>query len=150
MRLLQHQGKLFASTEVWTDRPYFQGKGEQPWTGSQILVKESVSAPWRVDMGFPSAIRLAAMTSATFITDGSGRKLDPPVTLLIASPSSGNTTTWTRDDASGRWNESMVQGGLRGGLRSFCTHLDAVTKVQYLFGGSGDFARDRQRLQGSL
>jgi len=140
MRLLQHQGKLFASTEAWTDRPYFQGKGEQPWTGSQILVKESVSAPWRVDMGFPSAIRLAAMTSATFITDGSGRKLDPPVTLLIASPSSGNTTTWTRDDARSRWSESMVKGGLRGGLRSFCTHLDAATKVQYLFGGSGDFA----------
>ena len=140
MCLLQHQGKLFVSTEVWTDKPYFQGKGEQPWTGSQILVKESVRAPWRVDMGFPSSIRLAAMISATFITDGSGRKLDPPVTLLIASPSSENTTTWTRDDASGKWNESMVQGGLRGGLRSFCTHLDAVTKVQYLLGGSGGFA----------
>ncbi len=140
MRLLRHQGKLFASTEVWTDRPYFQSKGKQPWTGSQILVKESVSAPWRVDMSFPSAIRLAAMTSATFITDGSGRKLDPPVTLLIASPSSENTITFTRDDASGRWSENMVQGRLRGGLRSFCTHLDAVTKVQYLFGGSGDFA----------
>ena len=53
MRLVQHQGKLFASIEVWTDRPYFQGKGEQPWTGSEILVKESASAPWRVDRAFP-------------------------------------------------------------------------------------------------
>ncbi|MGD1002744.1 MAG: hypothetical protein ABSA67_18805 [Candidatus Brocadiia bacterium] len=137
MRLVQHQGKLFASVEVWTDRPYFQGKGEQPWTGSEILVKESASAPWRLDRAFPRVIRLAAMTSATFIKDASGGRLDPPVTLLIASPSSPNSATWTRDDASGKWNASMIQEGLRGGLRSFCTHVDAVTQVQYLFGGAG-------------
>jgi hypothetical protein len=136
MRLLQHQGKLFASTGVWMDTPYFQDKGEQPWTGPQILVKEFAQAPWRVDMSFPLAIRVDAMISATFNTDGSGRKLGPPVTMLIASPSSEKTATWTRDDATGKWTESLAQGGLRGGLRSFCTHVDAVTKVQYLFGGS--------------
>lgn len=29
-----------------------------------------------------------------------------------------------------------MHGGLRGGLRSFCMHRDAVTRVQYLFGGA--------------
>ena len=136
MRFLSHQGKLFVSTGVWMDTPYFQAKGERPWTGPQILVKESAQAPWRVDMSFPLAIRVDAMISATFSTDSSGRKLDPPVTLLIASPSSEKTATWTRDDATGKWTESLAQGELRGGLRSFCTHVDAVTTVQHLFGGS--------------
>lgn len=136
MRFLSHQGKLFASTGVWMDTPYFRNKGGQPWTGPQILVKESADSPWRVDMSFPQAIRVDAMTSATFSTDGSGRKLDSPVTLLIASPSSENTATWTRDDATGKWTESRARGKLRGGFRSFYTHVDAVTKVQHLFGGS--------------
>ena len=140
MCILQHQGKLFASTEVWTDKPYFQGKGDQPWIGSQILVKESASAPWRVDRNFPTVIRLAGMTSATFNTDGTGRKLDPPVTLLIASPARKNDiSTWTRDDASGKWIASPMPGAANGGLRSFCLHVDAVTHVQYLFGGFGGF-----------
>jgi len=136
IRFLQHQGRLFVSTGVWMDTPYFQAKGEQPWTGPQILIKESATAPWRVDMSFPLAIRVDAMISARFITDGSGRKLDPPITLLLASPSSENTATWSRDDATGKWTESLARGELRGGLRSFCTHVDAVTKVQHLFGGS--------------
>lgn len=136
MRLLSHQGKLFVSTGVWMDTPYLLGKREQPWTGPQILVKGSPTAPWRVDMSFPQAVRVDAMISATFSTDGSGRRLGSAVTLLMASPSSKNTATWIRDDASGKWTESLVQAGVRGGLRSLCTHVDAVTKVQHLFGGS--------------
>jgi len=136
MRFLQHRGMLFVSTGVWMDTPYFEAKGDQPWTGPQVLVKESAAARWRVDMSFTSAIRVDAMASATFSTDGTGRKLDPPVTMLIASPSSENTATWTRDDSTGKWIESLARGGMRGGMRSFCIHTDRVTKVQYLFGGA--------------
>jgi len=136
MRLQQYQGKLFATTEIWTDKPYFQPKGEQPWTGSQILVKESAHAPWRVEKTFPRVIRLAAMAAPTFVTDGTGRGIDPPATLLIASPAAPtNVATWTRDDADGNWVASPAPGAASGGFRSFCTHVDAVTKVQYLFGG---------------
>lgn len=136
MRFLSHQGKLFASTGVWMDTPYFQPKGDAPWTGPQILIKESAGAPWRVDVGFPLAIRVDAMISATFVTEGSGRALDPPVKLLVASPSSENTAVWTRDDATGTWTEVVAAAGLRGGLRSFCTYRDASTGTQFLFGGS--------------
>lgn len=136
IRLLQHKGMLFASTGVWMDVPYGQSKGDQPWAGPQILVKESANGPWRVDVSFPHAVRVDAMISATFVTDGSGRKLHGPVNVLVASPSSKDTATWTRNDDSGRWTESMVVAGLRGGLRSFCTHRDSRTGVQYLFGGS--------------
>jgi hypothetical protein len=137
MRFLHHQGKLFASTGVWMDLPYGpRPEGRPPWTGPQILVKESAAGPWRVDVSFPLAVRVDAMVSATFVTDGAGRRLEPPVNLLVASPSSENTATWTRDDAAGAWTESLAAEGLRGGLRSFCTHRDKVTGIQYLFGGS--------------
>jgi hypothetical protein len=66
IRFPQHQDKQFVSTGVWMDLPYFEAKGEQPWTGPRILVKESAQAPWRVDMSFPLAIRVDAMISATF------------------------------------------------------------------------------------
>jgi hypothetical protein len=136
LRILTHQGKLFAGTGVWMDLPYLQSTTQRPWTGPQVLVKESATGSWRVDVSFPGAIRVDAMTSAVFHTDGNGRELEPPVNLLIASPSSGNTATWTRDDTTGQWTESLARGGLRGGLRSFCTHVDAESGVQYLFGGS--------------
>jgi hypothetical protein len=136
MRILSHGGKLFASTGVWTDLPYFQAHREQPWTGPQVLVKEAADAPWRVDVSFPLAVRVDAMCSVTFTSDADGRMLAAPVALLVASPSSADTATWTRDDATGKWTESQAAEGLRGGMRSFCTHRDAVTGVQSLFGGS--------------
>ena len=137
MRLLQHQGKLFASTGVWMDQPYHQAKGEQPWTGPQILVKESANSPWRVDMSFPKATRIESMISAVFKTDGSGHKLHTPAAILMASPSSMNTeSTWTRDDLTGKWESNLTPEEMKRGVRSLCTHLDPKTGIHYLFGGS--------------
>jgi hypothetical protein len=137
MRFLCHKGKLFAGTGCWMDLPYGPRPADNPpWTGPQILVKESAGGPWRVDVSFPKAVRVDAMVSATFVVDSAGRKLEPPVCLLIVSPSSQNTATWTRDDATGTWTESPAVEGLLGGLRSFHTHGDAKTGRQYLFGGS--------------
>ena len=142
MRFLEHQGKLFAGMDAWMDTPYFRprAEGQPPRTGPQVLVKESAAAPWRVDVSFPRSVRMEAMISATFVTDGSGRKLDPPVRLLVASPSARNTTARTRDDATGKWTQSLVVEGVRGGIRSFCTHVDQVTGIQHLFGGASAVA----------
>ena len=139
-RLLAHRDILFASTGVWMDKPYRRAKGDQPWTGPQILVKESARDDWHVDMSFPKAIRIDAMTVATFTTNGSGRKLQPAMSLLIASPSSKDTSTWTRNDATGQWTQSVVRKGLRGGLRSFCVHTDSHSGISYLFAGSATYA----------
>jgi hypothetical protein len=129
MRLIQHKGKLFASTGVWMDLPYPpRSPDDPPWVGPQVLVKDSASAPWRVEVGFPTNVRLDGMTSATFVTDGAGNALDPPVNLLIIDPAC------TRDDATGAWTRSAVPAGL-GNARSFCTHRDGVTGVQHLFAG---------------
>jgi len=138
MRLIQHKGKLFASLGVWMDKPYFQPKGNQPWTGPQILVKESVSAPWRVDRSFYGGyVRVEGMISATFTMDAAGARLADPVTMLIAGPSARETTSWSRNDATGEWTKAEVTKNIRnGGLRSFGVHTDRVTGRQYLFGGT--------------
>jgi hypothetical protein len=141
MRLLPHQGKLFAGLDAWMDLPYGPRPEDQPpRTGPQVLVKGSAAAAWRLDVSFPRDVRMEAMTSATFGTDGSGRKLDKPASLLVAGPSARNTAAWTRDDATGKWAESVVVEGVRGGLRSFCMHVDKVTGIQHLFGGATTFA----------
>ncbi|MCL2742974.1 MAG: hypothetical protein FWE67_03900 [Planctomycetaceae bacterium] len=133
MRILEHDGKLFASTGVWTDRPYFEVKDGRPWTGPQILIKDSAAAQWRVDRSFPRSIRVDGLYSAMFETAGSGMQLTPPVPLLIASPSNG---IFTRSDKTGQWTRCRGPEDDRIGMRSFCTHIDRITKVQSLFGGS--------------
>ena len=133
MRILQHNGKLFASTGVWTDQPYYEAKDSRPWTGPQVLCKDSASSSWKVDRSFPRAIRVDGLYSASFDTDGTGTKLSPPVSLLIASPTGG---IFTRNDQNGRWTRCRGPGNDRIGMRSFCTHVDRSTNVQSLFGGS--------------
>jgi len=139
VRLLAHGGRLFAATGCWMDLPYGRrDAGQPPWTGPQILVKDSAQAAWRVDVSWPMARRVTAILSTRFVTDGEGQALDPPVNLLVAGPISSrlkNTSVWSRDDASGTWAESVVLEDVEGGVRSFCTHRDRVTGVQSLFGG---------------
>lgn len=136
LRLLAHDGKLFTSLGYWTDTPYGQPKGDDPWTGAQILVKEAADAPWRVDAAFgPEYLRVEGMISATFTTDAAGAPLVPPINLLIAGPSSREpSAAWTRDDASGEWTKTApLRYG--GGIRSFCTHVDEETGIHHLFAG---------------
>lgn len=136
LRLLAHDGKLFASLGYWTDTPYGQPRGDDPWTGAQILVKEGAGAPWRVDACFgPEYLRVEGMISATFTTDAAGGPLNEPVTLLVAGPSSlQQSAAWTRDDATGRWAKTEALS-IRGGIRSFCTHVDGTTGIHHLFAG---------------
>ena len=47
LRLLAHGGKLFASMGYWMDKPYGQPKGDDPWTGAQILRSSERSARHR-------------------------------------------------------------------------------------------------------
>ncbi|MCX5684928.1 MAG: hypothetical protein NT049_14775 [Planctomycetota bacterium] len=143
MSLLAHGGKLFAGLGDWMDVPYRQARGDQPWTGAQILVKDAAAAAWRVDLSFgDDYLRTESLFSATFTTDAKGRALAPPALMLIAGPSDWNTsgprwaTAWTRDDATGRWTKTEIAREPRhAGARSFATHLDKTSGVHHLFAG---------------
>jgi len=143
MCLLAHQGKLFAGLGYWMDVPYGKAKGDEPWTGAQVLVKDSAAAPWRVDLNFGADyLRTESLVSATFTTDAAGVRLAPPVSMLIAGPSDWSAagarwaTAWTRDDATGRWTKIQIaQEPRHAGARSFGLHVDKVTGVQHIFAG---------------
>ncbi len=88
MSLVAHRGKLFAALGFWMDVPYLADKPTGPWTGAQVVVKDSAESPWRVDVSFgTNYLRTEALAQLTLTTDGSGNRLVPPVPLLVAGPS---------------------------------------------------------------
>ncbi|MCX7702674.1 MAG: alkaline phosphatase family protein [Planctomycetota bacterium] len=144
MRLVAHKGKLFAAMGFWMDIPYLKPKGERPWTGSQVLVKESADGQWRVDANFgENSVRVDAMESLIFTTDSSGKKLEKPVTLLVACPSDvgldkkSYPQVWVRDDETGKWSRTQIVEVEKraSSVRSVCTHIDRVTGVHHIFAG---------------
>jgi hypothetical protein len=82
-----------AATGCWMDLPYGRRDADQPpWTGPQLLVKDSANAAWRVDVSWPMARRVTAILSARFVTDGEGKALDPPVSEGGSSRGGANGT----------------------------------------------------------
>ena len=143
MELRAHGGKLFASLGYWMDVPYGQPKGREPWTGAQVLVKESADGAWRVDVSFGTGyLRTEALAEVTITTDALGALLPTPNTMLVAGPSDINVagerwaTAWTRDDVTGRWAKSDIALEPRAaGARSFAAHRDKVTGIHHIFAG---------------
>ena len=130
--LVAHQGKLYAAIGVWT---IDTAKGPNPGPG--ILSKSAADAPWEVDVQFhPRNVRVPVLASLTFGTDVEGKRLEPPVTLLMSGSGSfehpGQITVQVRDDAQGIWVPSFV--GSSQGVRSFevrhlAVHRDRVMGV---------------------
>jgi hypothetical protein len=143
MELRAHDGKLFASLGYWMDVPYGKPKGDEPWTGAQVLVKESAAGPWRVDVSFgPGYLRTEALSVVTLTTDANGTPLAAPVKLLVAGPSDWSVTgerwatAWTRDNKTGHWAKSNIALEPRSaGARSFASHRDKVTGIHHIFAG---------------
>jgi len=143
MRLLGYEGRLYASLGDWMDVPYGKAKGDNPWTGAQVLVKESAEGPWRIAVCFgESYLRTEALAALTFTTDAKGVALAKPVAMLAAGPSDVNlegarwATVWTRDDATGKWTKTEVAREPRqAGVRSLVSHVDRITHVHHVFAG---------------
>jgi len=146
MRLLVvHAGKLFAGNGYWEDRP--GSEGAQP---PQVLVLDGAAAPWRVDHVFADRLpngrwrdlAVGALAEATFSTDGAGRPLANPVSLLLASTwdLTGAARVFVRDEATGDWPAVTVAEDRPGPdflpqIRSFGTHRDRVTGIDRVFAG---------------
>jgi Ca2+-binding EF-hand superfamily protein len=135
MWLAGHDGTLFAAVGYAADKP-----GDDPRPGSQIIRKDGPDKPWVVEHSFgPTCMRVEALGSFTFTTDATGKRLAKPVPMLVASPSEltrrdAKITVAVRNDAKGEWVSSEVTAGNLG-VRSFGSHIDAVTGVHYLFAG---------------
>ena len=146
MRLLAaHGGRLFAGNGYWEDRP-----GPEGVQGAQILVLDAPGAPWRVDHQFdermpngrPRDLAMSGLFEANLVTDGAGRALTRPVSLLIASSwdLTGASQVFTRDDATGAWSAVTLAQDERNlqflpQIRSFGQHRDRATGVDLVFAG---------------
>jgi len=135
MWLAGFQGRLYAGIGYGQDQP-----GEDPQPGAQILRKDAADAPWRVDQVFgPGSMRIEALVPVSFGTDYTGKKLDEPVGMLIASSSDTRrgdheVAVWTRASAESGWQYSRIAAGYLG-ARAMGSHVDKVTGVHLVFAG---------------
>jgi Ca2+-binding EF-hand superfamily protein len=137
--LTVHHGMVFASFGATYRKPPIP---DPDFVGHAILRKETADGPWRVDFDFgPKPYRVEALTSLRFTTDFAGKKLNAPVSRLVAARWSQNRTMLVRDDAAGNWGEATVVGGPSLPLgsvftaRSFGNHIDRKTGVHHAFAG---------------
>jgi hypothetical protein len=131
--LVPHDGKLFAANGFTWDQP-----GEDPAPGAQILVLDRPGGEWRLDYELKKSAWRASPKSVTFTTDGAGRKLAKPVSMLLAatSDSAGRAAVHSRDDATGTWTAmTLAQVSGTAKVRSLSLHRDRVTGVDRVFAG---------------
>ncbi|HEV7517861.1 MAG TPA: hypothetical protein VGR07_16295 [Thermoanaerobaculia bacterium] len=132
LRLVPHEGTLYAATSTVWDAP-----GTDPALGAQILALDHPEGPWRVEHEFPVSQWRATLGSVRFSTDGRGRPLAAPVSLLLAAPVNpeGHAEVWSRD-ADGRWaSMRLASGAAKVGIRSLHLYRDQVTGVDRVFAG---------------
>jgi hypothetical protein len=140
MNLVAYKGKVYAGTGFWEDVP---GEGQSP--GPQVLVLDSPGASWREDQVFserlpngkPRFLRVTALGAFTFTSDGQGRPLREPVTMLVAGlggAGPGRGAVFNRDDDTGKWTE-LNSGAST--FRALGFYRDPVTKVDRIFAGGG-------------
>ena len=139
IHLTAHKGRLYAGSGYWMDT---RGHENTPW--SQVLVLDSRDGAWKVDLALgPPHLRVTALESVTFTTDGNGKALARPVNLLLAASDvqSGHRKShiWTRDDSSGTWTRTTLQGDpkYRRSTRALIVHRDRRTGVDRVFVAAG-------------
>ena len=108
---------------------------------------------WRVDHAFEEGmpngrarhLAIAAMDEVNFATDGKGKPLAKPVSILLASTwdLTGEVDVFARDDATGAWTaeplayDERIPGNRHlSQMRSFGSHRDRVTGIDYAFAGN--------------
>ena len=148
LHLVPHGGRLYAANGYWMDprNPLYGAPlGSGAW--AQVLRLDSAEGAWQVDLDLPRHLRAEALHSATFTTDAQGRALPEPVSLLLVAayahdPAGGTSPgihLFTRDDASGRWEQSVLLAGPTGhrgesnSVRALRVYRDRVTGVDRLF-----------------
>lgn len=137
VHLVVHDRKLFASIGAWNANREATG-----YVGPMVLVKEKADGLWKVDYhAGPRSVRIAALTSLRITTDDKGHKLNRPIDLLAGGVSGfehpGEVTVFTRNDATGDWEKSVItrRDRRRGGneIRHVFDYIDSVTGVHHVF-----------------
>lgn len=135
LHLVPHRGRLFASLS-YTHNRYLPG---DPPIGAQIAVLDRADGEWRQAHAYDRDYWRVLLKSVAFTEDGRGRKLDAPVSLLLAGPSNSQGAVYVDcfDDEAGTWARTRLGGGSGlAGTRSFFVHRDTVTGQERVFAGT--------------
>jgi hypothetical protein len=143
MFLTPHKGKLYAGTSL-----LFNTQDDHRDKGAQILVKEAADSAWKLDYQVDiKKMRVDALNSVTFHTDGKRKDLKQPVTLLIAglmdTTPMAEAAVYVRKDKTNQWTRIVVDAKPTNfAADRFCTvralalHRDRVTGVDRVFAGA--------------
>ncbi len=147
--LLGHRGALYAGNGYWMDRPGPEGR--QP---AQLLRLDEPAGRWRVERNFDETLpggrayrhlAVAALLGVTLSTDGAGRPLPQPVSMLLVGTwdLGGSSEIFARNDATGAWAAMplavpRVSSGIQQ-VRALAFHRDRQTGVDRLFAGNDRF-----------
>ncbi len=135
VHLAAHKGRLYAGIGYWMD----PRAPDIPW--ARVLVLDAPGGRWKVDLELGAKhLRVTALKSVTFTTDGDGKELASPVNLLMAaSDSQGESHIWTRDDDRNTWAKTTLQGDpkYRRSTRALIVHRDQKTGVDRIFVAAG-------------
>jgi Ca2+-binding EF-hand superfamily protein len=135
MRLIGHDGKLFACTSMLKDNFVVEAYPDYP--GPQILRKDSSNGTWTAEKSFGrDHLRVNCMQVLTFNKDHAGNNLPAPVTLLVAGlydiqKGQKWLTVAVRNDADASWTLSRIaplqeQDEGFAGIRSLIVHKEEV------------------------
>lgn len=135
LHLVPHRGQLFSSLSYKLNE-YLPG---DPQTGAQIIVLNQPDGSWRLVRDYERAHWRVTLESVTFTEDSRGRKLQVPVSLLIAGPSDSRGMVYidTFDDDTGSWIRTHLgTGSSVASIRSFFIYRDKATGLERVFAGT--------------
>jgi hypothetical protein len=146
MEIVAHGGKLYAGNSHWGDDDESESSKEKSPT--QVFVKESADAPWRVDVELGAEYtRTSFLKEVVFTTDAQGAAMKPCARLILgvnrARVRGGRTPAviFIRDDTTGKWIERTL--GMSDttrwavAVRSIGFHRDKMIGADMLFLGAG-------------
>lgn len=122
--LASHAGKLWAATSLWNDDTT-RGNDD----GCQILVKATAGGPWKLDFTLANTNR-AFLRAVTFDKEHHGKRIDPPVALLLAG---GTGAVHCRNDNNGVWVKMPLNTAARDLVRVLFSHVDRVTGIPSVY-----------------
>jgi len=148
LHLVSHGHALFAANGYWMDmrHPWYGAtRSVAPW--GQVLRLERKSDGWQVDTQFEGHLRVEALASVRFTTDHTGRRLQQPISLLLAAAYERDgrpgLSVFQRDDRSGQWSaKKILQGpvearGVMNSPRVLRVYHDKKTGIDRVFLSAG-------------
>jgi hypothetical protein len=137
-------GKLYAGNGYWMDQP-----GPEGFQSAQVLVLDSAHGSWRQDVSFSQfcpkffqscALATSVLDKVSFSSDKTGAPVN--TSILVAATwdqrKPNPINVYAKNNADGLWYETTLEtvDNKWGNVRSFGSHVDAVTKQSWAFAGS--------------